>query len=135
MDIYAYKCRKCGHVNYPYRLVCKKCRGNEHEEFDPVPLPKKGRLLTFTRLHTLPADFLVATLSLGIVELENGVRITGQLNIPEPAIGMKVKGEVEPVRTDEFRKHYGMVFSAEEGPAGSLRRSRPVGKRSRRPPH
>jgi hypothetical protein len=53
-------------------------------EFDTVPLPKNGKLLTFTTVHNLPPDFNVAKLSLGIVELENGMRITGQLKIPEP---------------------------------------------------
>lgn len=112
MEIYAYKCKKCGHINYPYRMVCKKCRENGHEEFDSVPLPKKGKLVTFTHLHTLPADFMVAKLTLGIVELENGVCITGQLNIREPKIGMKVKGEVGMVRQDELKKNFGMIFTA-----------------------
>ena len=53
-------------------------------EFDTVPLPKKGKLLTFTTVYNLPPDFNVAKLGLGIVELENGMRITGQLKIAEP---------------------------------------------------
>ena len=52
------------------------------------------------------------TLGLGIVELENGIRITGQLHIDEPASGMKVIGEVEVVRSEEYEKYYGMVFRA-----------------------
>jgi len=110
MDIYAYKCRKCGHLHYPYRMVCKKCGENEYNEFDPVALPKKGKLLTFTHAYNLPADYMVAKLGLGIVELENGIRITGQLQIPDPRIGMKVRGEVEVVRRDEYDRYYGMVF-------------------------
>ncbi len=112
-EIYAYKCKKCGHVHYPYRMVCKHCGENEHNEFDPVPLPKSGKLLTFTRLHNLPADYEVPTLDLGIVELENGLRITAQLRIAAPAIGMKVKGEVEVVRREGYDDRYGMVFCAE----------------------
>jgi uncharacterized OB-fold protein len=109
-DIYAYKCRKCGQLHYPYRMVCKKCRANEHNEFDPVPLPKSGKLITFTRLHTLPGDFEVPTILLGIVELENGMRITGQLKIAEPRAGMPVRGDVELVRQSGYDRHYGMVF-------------------------
>lgn len=111
MQINAYQCKKCGELHYPYRMVCKKCGKNEHNEFDPVPLPKKGKLLTFTRLHNLPPDFAVAHLSLGIVELENGLRITGQLRIPDPKIGMEVIGHIEVVRSTEFNRRYGMVFT------------------------
>lgn len=109
-EIYAYKCRKCGHIHYPYRMICKNCRANEHNEFDPVPLPKKGKLLTFTHLYSLPPDFEVPKLGLGIVELENGIKITGQIKILNPKIGMAVKGEVEIVRREGYDEHYGMVF-------------------------
>ncbi|NCC52656.1 MAG: DNA-binding protein [Spartobacteria bacterium] len=111
MDIYAYKCKKCGTLHYPYRMVCKGCKENEHNEFDPVPLPKKGKLLTFTELYNLPADFMVSKLALGIVELENGVRITGQLDVGKPKLGMAVQGVVKVVRTGDFSRNYGMVFS------------------------
>ncbi len=109
-DIYAFKCRKCGCLHYPYRMVCKNCGKNQHNEFDPVPLPKIGKLVTFTFVHNLPADFEVAKLGLGFVELENGIRILGQLSIQDPKIGMKVKGEVEVVRSDDYNQYYGMVF-------------------------
>jgi uncharacterized protein len=109
MDILGYKCKKCGQLHYPYRMVCKKCGENEHNEFDVVPLPRKGKLVTFTFLHNPPADFMVVKLPLGIVELENGIRITGQLKIPKPKIGMAVQGEVEVVRESGDGKNYGMV--------------------------
>ena len=110
MEIYSYKCGKCGHVHYPYRMVCKNCGENEHNEFDPVPLPRKGKLLTYTHLYNLPADFEMAKLGLGIVELENGITITGQLKIETPRIGMAVAGRVEVVRSGEYDEHHGMVF-------------------------
>ena len=84
LEIYAYKCKKCGQLHYPFRMVCKKCGKNELFEFDTVPLPRKGKLLTFTTVYNLPPDFNVAKLGLGIVELENGMRITGQIKIPQP---------------------------------------------------
>ena len=82
----------------------------EFFEFETVPLPKKGKLLTFTTVHNLPPDFNVAKLGLGIVELENGMRITGQHKIPQPKLGMPVIGKVEIVREAEYSKNYGMVF-------------------------
>lgn len=109
-EIYAYRCRKCGALHYPFRMVCKKCRANDPFEFDPVPLPRRGKLLTFTRLSTLPGDFDVADITLGIVELENGLRMTAQLDIASPRVGMAVTGSVEVVRKRDFHKFYGMVF-------------------------
>jgi uncharacterized OB-fold protein len=91
-------------------MVCKKCGNKEPFEFDTVPLPKKGKLLTYTTVHNLPPDFNVAKLSLGIVELENGMRMTGQLKVPAPKMGMAVRGEVEVVREAEYSKNFGMVF-------------------------
>lgn len=110
LEIYAYKCKKCGHTHYPFRMRCKNCGKNDQFEFETIPLPKQGKLLTFTQVYNLPPAYAVAKLGLGIVELENGLRITGQLQIPEPKIGMKVKGEVEPVREDGYDRRFGMVF-------------------------
>lgn len=109
-NIYAYKCKKCGHLHYPYRMVCKSCGKNEHNEFDPVALPKKGKLLTYTTVYNLPADYDVAKLGLGIVELENGIRMMGQINIKEPKLGMPVEGKVEVVRKDQYNRFHGMIF-------------------------
>ncbi len=111
-DIYAYRCRKCGRLHYPFRMVCKECRQNDFFDFDLVPLPKTGKLLTFTKVYNLPAEFEVPTLGLGIVELENGLRITGQLEVDDPRIGMAVRGEVKPVRKSAYDTFYGMVFRA-----------------------
>ena len=109
-EIYAYRCRRCGELHYPYRMVCRKCRENDHNEFDPEPLPREGVLVTHTDLYALPAVFEIRKLGLGIVELSNGVRITGQLRVEDPKIGMKVRGEVEVVRSEMYRDYYGMVF-------------------------
>jgi uncharacterized OB-fold protein len=104
-DILGYRCA-CGRVHYPNRsrCACGSC------SFEPVPLPKTGRLLTFTRLYTLPGDFEVGDISLGIVELENGVRMTARLEIDSPRAGMAVRGRVEVVRQDEYTRRLGMVF-------------------------
>lgn len=113
-NILGYKCRKCGTVHYPNKTRCKKCGHVEWEKgnivYDPEPLPKDGVLLTYTHLYALPPDFELVHLDLGIVELEGGQRMTGQLKIPNPRTGMKVKGKVEVVRKDEYHKYYGMVF-------------------------
>jgi hypothetical protein len=38
------------------------------------------------------------------------MRITGQLKIPTPQIGMPVSGKVEVVREADYSKNYGIVF-------------------------
>ncbi len=111
-EVNAYKCRKCGTLHYPFRMVCKNCRSNDYFEFDTEPLPKRGKLLTFTFVHNLPAQFEVARLGLGIVELENGIRVTGQVDIDEPSLGMDVVGEIEVVRHDDYDDRFGFVFRA-----------------------
>jgi hypothetical protein len=111
-QILAYKCRECGTLNYPFRMRCKGCKANDVFEFDPEPLPTHGRLLTFTFVHNLPAEYEVERLGLGIVELENGVRVTGQLDIDDPDLGMNVVGDVRPVRRETYEDFYGFVFRA-----------------------
>jgi uncharacterized OB-fold protein len=111
-QIYAYRCRKCGALHYPFRMVCRECGENGMHEFDAVALPKSGTLLTFTFVHNLPAEYEVARLGLGIVELDNGLRMLGQLDIAEPKMGMKVVGKVEVVRREAYAQRYGMVFRA-----------------------
>ncbi len=109
-EIYAYKCKRCGTMHYPFRMVCKECKQNDFFEFDTVPLPKNGKLLTYTKVYNLPAQYEVATLGLGIVELENGMRMLGQIEIDNPKMGMPVKGNVEVVRREDYDDFYGMVF-------------------------
>jgi uncharacterized OB-fold protein len=111
-EIYAYKCRKCGTLHYPFRMVCKNCRDNDYFEFDTVPLPRKGKLLTFTFIHNLPAEFEVPRLGLGIVELENGIRVTGQVAVDRPELGMELVGDVKVVKHDAYDDRYGFVFRA-----------------------
>lgn len=113
MEMYGYKCQKCGYINYPYRLVCKKCKQNDTEAYDAVELPKKGKLVTYTRLYSLAADFEVPSLQLGIVELENGTKVTAQLNIKEPKTGMSVVGHIDTVRKSAYNEHKGMIFVQE----------------------
>ncbi len=111
-EIYAYRCRLCDTMHYPFKMVCSGCKQNDFFEFDTVPLPRTGRLLTFTKVYNLPAQYEVATLGLGIVELENGLRMLGQLEIDDPSIGMAVEGSVEIVRQEPYDHYYGMVFRA-----------------------
>lgn len=110
--IYGYRCRSCGTLHYPFRMRCKHCGNLEFFEFDPEPLPTSGTLVTYTHVHNLPAEYEVARLGLGVVELTGGVRVVGQLEIDDPKAGMRVAGEVGIVRREAYRDYWGFVFRA-----------------------
>lgn len=110
--ILGYRCRACGTLHYPFRMRCRSCGNLEFFEFDPEPLPTSGTLVTFTHVHNLPAQYAVARLGLGVVELAEGVRVVGQLEIDEPVLGMEVEGRVGVVRRETYDDYWGFIFKA-----------------------
>ncbi len=105
----AAKCRNCGTVQYPTHFYCPKCRGRE---FDPVPVEGEGRIVTWTRVYALPLDYAELFITLGIVEMDMGVRATGRLLIGEPAAGARVRAAVGKVREINGKDVTGLVFTA-----------------------
>lgn len=103
----AEKCRRCGQVYFPPRLICATCGS---KEFDPVKLAEKGKVLTYTVIRVPPHQFVdQAPYAMGIVELEDGVKVMAQIvdcSFNELRVGLPVK--------IEFRK----IF--EEGEAGII---------------
>jgi uncharacterized OB-fold protein len=101
------KCSKCGKGFFPKRLVCDDCKGRE---FETMTLSGRGELLTFTIIRVPPSQFKdQAPYALGIVELDEGVRLTGQIaDVPVDNIEIGQKMKIE------FRK------IQEEGHAGIL---------------
>lgn len=103
----AAKCQQCGKILFPPRRVCPQC-GNE--TFDTVRLPDRGKVVTFTVIRVAPKEFAQqAPYIIGIIELENGVRLTSQIVDCSP----------EEVSTG---KNVEMVFRKiqEEGKAGLI---------------
>lgn len=73
----ASKCKKCNHINFPSRLICPECGG---KEFEMVRLTGKGKLETYTVIHTAPDGFAdLAPYAVGIVELDEGIKILAQI--------------------------------------------------------
>ncbi len=103
----AEKCRRCGQIYFPPRLICAACGS---KEFDPVKLAEKGKVLTYTVIRVPPHQFVDQTpYAMGIVELEDGVKVMAQIvdcSFNELRVGLPVK--------IEFRK----IF--EEGEAGII---------------
>ena len=108
MKMCAYRCEQCGKLTHPKRLVCDGCGGRAFAE---TPLEGEVTLLTYTRVHNLPAGIKKPYLDFGIVEFANGVRVTGQLELrTEAHIGMKLEAAVGTVRIVEGQEKQGFLF-------------------------
>lgn len=71
------KCLRCGKIHLPPRPVCSECYS---KDFDWTTVSTKGRLLTYTVIHIAPLQFQsMAPYAMGIVQLENGLKIPGMI--------------------------------------------------------
>jgi len=105
--VYGAKCTLCGTVSYPAHAVCPNCGS---ETFDPIEIHGEGKVLTYTDVYALPLDYVQRYLRLAIVELDSGLRATGQLLDDDPKIGKRVKTTVGVVRQSGDRKVHGLQF-------------------------
>jgi len=84
------KCTECGHVYFCEADICSRC-GNK--ELVPAKFSGKGIIYSFT-INYVPTLHLKdkAPYAVGIVDLEQGPRITVRLNLPgsELKIGKEV---------------------------------------------
>ena len=69
-------CPECSAKAFPPRKVCHRC-GNT-AGIERVPLPNRGRLYSFTKVHVAPPGFETPYIA-GYVDLEGDVRIFTQL--------------------------------------------------------
>jgi uncharacterized OB-fold protein len=71
------KCIRCGKIHLPPRPLCDQCFS---QEFEWIEVSGKGRLLTYTVIHIAPPQFqAMAPYAVGIVQLENGLKIPGMI--------------------------------------------------------
>ncbi|NQT35123.1 Zn-ribbon domain-containing OB-fold protein [bacterium] len=74
------------------------------EKAEPIRMANNGKVVTFTVIHTPPAEYSdLAPYALGIIELDDGARITSQIVDVDPAdvkIGMRVRVEFRKIRTE-----------------------------------
>ncbi len=110
------KCTKCGAIAFPPRLICPQC-GNR--EFAATKLADAGKLLTFTIIRVAPGAFEdQAPYAAGIVELDDGARLTAQVvdcDFAKLKVGMRVRLEFRRVSEDGAAGviHYGYKFVPE----------------------
>ena len=105
--IHGAKCTACGTVNYPTRPVCRVCR---NETFEPVEIGGEGKILTYTDVYALAIDYETRYLRLAIVELDGGIRVTGQLLDDDPKLGKRVKSTIGIVRDPGEKPITGLQF-------------------------
>ncbi|NIM20135.1 MAG: transcriptional regulator [Candidatus Latescibacteria bacterium] len=95
----AAKCTKCGKVFFPPRLVCDSCKNGE---FEKTTLPDEGKIVSYSMIHVTASNFSdEAPIALGIIELDNGTKITAQVTDcteDELAVGVPVKLEFRKVQ-------------------------------------
>lgn len=81
------RCRACGETQYPPRVVCPCCLG---EDLEWVDLPRQGTLIAFTQ----QTDAIRCRMPdvLGMVELDGVGNLFTRIDAPfeELSIGMKV---------------------------------------------
>ncbi len=99
------KCLNCGKIHLPPRPLCDKCLSTR---FKWVELPQTGILLTYTIIHVAPTQFQdMAPYAVGIVQLENGVRVPGiirKTSLDSLKVGMKLKVEFEETPTSQMQQ-------------------------------
>jgi uncharacterized OB-fold protein len=108
-NVEAAKCKACSKLSYPTHFYCPACGGRK---FEPVPIEGEGTLLTWTRVYALPLDYADLFITLGMVEMDIGVRATGRLEIAEPKSGTRVRAAVGKVREIGGKEVTGLVFTA-----------------------
>jgi len=112
------KCKKCGHISFPPKGVCKYC--NVSSEFDEIQLSGSGKVHTFVLISAggAPPEFADQEKAGGqypvaIVELDEGPKVIGQMADVDPKevkIGMPVKTELRRIYTEEDVIRYGFKF-------------------------
>jgi uncharacterized OB-fold protein len=93
------KCKSCGEIYFPPRLICSKCKSRK---FEKIKLSDHGKILTYTVIRTGPSQFADQTpYAVGVVELDGGGRITSQVvdcEFDQLAIGQRVRVEFRKIQ-------------------------------------
>ena len=88
----ASKCKSCGKVNFPPRLVCPNCKSRE---FETIKLNDEGTILTYTIIRVASDVFSKETpFAVAVIEVNDGARLMAQIadtELEDVAIGKKVK--------------------------------------------
>ncbi|MBF8184579.1 OB-fold domain-containing protein [Nonomuraea sp. K274] len=83
---------------YP-RTVCPRCLGTELRLDSSSG---RGSVYSFTTIHRPAAAWRADDVpyTVALVDLDEGVRVLGDLRVPEPRVGLRVELEYDDVRDD-----------------------------------
>ncbi len=97
----AVKCKKCGKVLFPPRLICPACKSRE---FENTQIGDKGKVEAFTIIRVPPSQFTdQSPYSVAIVNVGDDVKILCQVADCEPEdlkIGLPVKIEFRKIQQE-----------------------------------
>lgn len=106
------RCRDCGRVHYPKKALCP-CGSRQLE---PLKLKGKAKLLSFTEIGSGAEAFSgMSPFCVGIVELEEGPRITAQIadaELKDLKIGQALRAAFRKFYSsgEKGAIHYGLKF-------------------------
>jgi uncharacterized protein len=87
-ELLCQRCSACGGLRYPPGPACPQCGSLD---WAAVPLAGRGRIFSYVvQHHPLPPGFTEPAV-IALVELAEGVRMIGNLDGGEPAIGAEVE--------------------------------------------
>ena len=113
------KCKTCGTINFPPRMMCIECGGRD---FEDIKLSGRGKIHTFTVISrgSAPSEFddqqnMTGEFAVAVIELEEGPRVVSQLtyidtNPEKISIGMEVKVTIRKLYEQEGVIRYGYKF-------------------------
>jgi len=95
------KCKKCGKVFFPPRLICDACKARE---FETIVLADEGEIVSYTVIRTPPAGFEdEAPYAMAIVKLGGEVQLLTQIvdvDFEDLKVGGKVRIEFRRIQED-----------------------------------
>ena len=117
------KCRVCGYVAFPKRVVCPACI--QEDTMEEIPLSPRGKLYSYTVLH-VPLPGFPAPYIIGRTQLPEGPRVTSLITGCEPTedaldIGAEVELTIGKISEDkEGNDIIGYMFRPTEKRTGEV---------------
>jgi uncharacterized OB-fold protein len=95
--IRAYNCKKCGHRQVDIQVFCSKCSGGDLEIVD---VGGEGKIIAYTIQQVAPEQFMNdVPYAWLVVELDEGVRVTGWMPFIASSNDLKIGQRVRLVKS------------------------------------
>ena len=98
------ECGNCGKRYFPPRIICPQCHRKSVVKMKDVKFTGSGEVVTYSVIHNAPKAFeMQVPYVIAIIELEEGVRATGQIidcEVADVKIGMKVSASFRKIGED-----------------------------------